>query len=237
MRSVPKFRSFGHPSSSRATRGQNPRRRRSPASPSPPSPPPPAAVVGLARAAVGGGGGFLAHLPRPLESPPPTPHRAPPPAFPGGRRGRPAVAAAAGVVALRLSPGTALPIRSGRLARSGGWWAAVCRIRQIWPAWPCLGPAWMIAVWCSLVAVVWVVLHVSTGCVRWMDAGAAASGGVDGVASSAGDGRGCWWSATSAVRAARSRWTSTTVGRGAPSPGVPASMKSNAFFGCVRSSG
>ena len=98
-------------------------------------------------------------------------------------------------------------------------------------------PAWMFAVWCSLVAVVWVVLHVSTGCVRWVDAGAAASGGVDGVASSAGDGRGCWWSATSAVRAARSRWTSTTVGRGAPSPGVPASMKSNAFSGCVRSTG
>ena len=76
-----------------------------------------------------------------------------------------------------------------------------------------------------------------TGCARWVDAGAAASGGVDGVASSAGDGRGCWWSATSAVRAARSRWTSTTVGWGAPSPGVPASMKSNAFSGCVRSPG
>ena len=70
-----------------------------------------------------------------------------------------------------------------------------------------------------------------------MDAGAAASGGVDGVASSAGGGRGCWWSATSAVQTARSRWTSTTVGRGAPSPGVPASMKSNAFSGCVRSPG
>ena len=52
-----------------------------------------------------------------------------------------------------------------------------------------------------------------------------------------GDGRGSWWSATSAVRAARSRWTSTTVGRGAPSPRVPASMKSNAFSGCVRSPG
>ena len=54
---------------------------------------------------------------------------------------------------------------------------------------------------------------------------------------STGDGRGSWWSATSAVRAARSRWTSTTVGRGAPSPGVPASMKSDAFSGCRRSPG
>lgn len=52
-----------------------------------------------------------------------------------------------------------------------------------------------------------------------------------------GDGRGSWWSATSAVRAARSRWTSTTVGRGAPSPGVPATMKSDAFSGCGRSPG
>lgn len=117
---------------------------------------------------------------------------------------------------------------------SGGWWAGD---RRIWPARPCF----VARLGCSRRGLPGGGDVGRSPCLDGMCAVGGCRGGGLGRRGRrgllTGDGHGSWWSATSAVRAARSRWTSTTVGRGAPSPGVPATMKSDAFFGCGRSPG